>query len=122
MHFAALEEHRYTDSMKVEVEKHPGLVSKLQIELPPEDVAKEWDAIANSFARVAKISQRNPGGTDQKTRLQKLSRSSRTGAITCGFFDEHRRRSVRREQIDALPRYRGYRAGIRAAGLQANSR
>src|SRR5438093_12883710 len=47
--------------MKVEVEKHPGLVSKLQIELPPEDVAKEWDAIANSFARVAKIPGYRPG-------------------------------------------------------------
>src|SRR5881296_1619526 len=47
--------------MKVEVEKHPGLISKLQIELPPEDVAKEWDAIANSFARVAKIPGYRPG-------------------------------------------------------------
>src|SRR5438876_1793594 len=47
--------------MKVEVEKHPGLVSKLQIELPPEDVAKEWDAIANSFARFAKIPGYRPG-------------------------------------------------------------
>src|SRR5678815_257004 len=41
--------------MKVEVEKQPGSVSKLQIELPADEVAKEWDAIANSFARFAKI-------------------------------------------------------------------
>src|SRR2546429_2374673 len=47
--------------MKVEVEKHPGLVSKLQIELLPEEVSKEWDAIVNSFARVAKIPGYRPG-------------------------------------------------------------
>ncbi|HEY6204867.1 MAG TPA: trigger factor, partial [Chthoniobacterales bacterium] len=41
--------------MKVEVEKKPESVSTLQIELPPEEVAKEWDEIANSFARFAKI-------------------------------------------------------------------
>jgi trigger factor len=47
--------------MKVEVEKQPGSVSKLHIELPPEEVAKEWDAIANSFARFAKIPGYRPG-------------------------------------------------------------
>src|SRR5215831_21081795 len=47
--------------MKVEVEKQPGSVSKLQIELPPEEVAKEWDAIASSFARFAKIPGYRPG-------------------------------------------------------------
>jgi len=47
--------------MKVEVETQPGSVSTLQIELPPEEVSKEWDAIANSFARVAKIPGYRPG-------------------------------------------------------------
>src|SRR5437588_8225259 len=47
--------------MKVEVEKQPGFVSKLQIELPPEEVAKEWDVIANSFVRFAKIPGYRPG-------------------------------------------------------------
>src|SRR5207244_12588526 len=47
--------------MKVEVEKQPGFISKLQIELPPEEVAKEWNAIANSFARFAKITGYRPG-------------------------------------------------------------
>ena len=47
--------------MKVEVEKQPGSVSTLQIELPPEEVSKEWDAIANSFARFAKIPGYRPG-------------------------------------------------------------
>src|SRR5881409_2788200 len=47
--------------MKVEVERQPGSVSKLQIELPPEEVEKEWDTIANSFARFAKIPGYRPG-------------------------------------------------------------
>src|SRR5262245_35006423 len=47
--------------MKVEVEKQPGSISKLQIELPAAEVAKEWDSIANSFARFAKIPGYRPG-------------------------------------------------------------
>src|SRR5213082_3844967 len=47
--------------MKVEVEKQPGSVSTLQIEVPSEEVSKEWDAIANSFAKFAKIPGYRPG-------------------------------------------------------------
>src|SRR5438067_2686675 len=47
--------------MKVEVQTQPGSVSTLQIELAPEEVSKEWDAIANSFARLAKIPGYRPG-------------------------------------------------------------
>src|SRR6478672_4736415 len=35
--------------MKVEVEKQPGSISKLQIELPADEVAKEWDSISKSY-------------------------------------------------------------------------
>jgi trigger factor len=47
--------------MKVEVEKKPDSVSTLRIELPPEEVSKEWDAIAGSFARFARIPGYRPG-------------------------------------------------------------
>src|SRR5437773_6341035 len=47
--------------MKVEVETQPGSGSTLQIELPPEEVSKEWDSIANSFARFARIPGYRPG-------------------------------------------------------------
>jgi trigger factor len=36
-------------------------VSTLRIELPPDEVTKEWDEIANSFARFAKIPGYRPG-------------------------------------------------------------
>src|SRR5882762_5878201 len=52
--------------MKVEVEKQPDSVSTLQIELPPEQVAKEWNAIADSFARYAKIPGYRPGKAPRK--------------------------------------------------------
>jgi trigger factor len=47
--------------MKVQVEQKPESVSTLKIELPAEEVSKEWDAIANSFARFAKIPGYRPG-------------------------------------------------------------
>jgi trigger factor len=52
--------------MKVEVENKPESVSTLRIELPPEEVTKEWDAIANSFARFAKIPGYRPGKAPRK--------------------------------------------------------
>src|SRR6266550_7621604 len=47
--------------MKVQVEKKPESVSTLKIELPPDEVSREWDTIANSFARFAKIPGYRPG-------------------------------------------------------------
>src|SRR5216684_2623149 len=47
--------------MKVQVEKKPESISTLKIELPPDEVSKEWDTIANSFARLAKIPGYRPG-------------------------------------------------------------
>lgn len=52
--------------MKVEVEKQPDSVSTLQIELPPEQVVKEWNAIADNFVRHAKIAGYRPGKAPRK--------------------------------------------------------
>lgn len=41
--------------MKVEVEKQPQSMATLRIELPPEEVSKEWNAIADNYARYARI-------------------------------------------------------------------
>jgi trigger factor len=41
--------------MKIEVENEPSGMATLRIELPPEDVRKEWDAIANNYSRYARI-------------------------------------------------------------------
>ena len=47
--------------MKVDIEKQPDSTSTLYIQLPPDEVSKEWDTIANSFARFAKIPGYRPG-------------------------------------------------------------
>lgn len=47
--------------MKVDVENQPHCVATLTIELPPEQVSKEWDAIANSFASQARLPGYRPG-------------------------------------------------------------
>jgi trigger factor len=41
--------------MKVEVETQPQSVATIRIELPPEEVRKEWDSIAANYARYARI-------------------------------------------------------------------
>ncbi|MBA2742848.1 MAG: trigger factor [Chthoniobacterales bacterium] len=41
--------------MKVEVENQPQSVATIRIELPPNEVQKEWDAIAQNYARYARI-------------------------------------------------------------------
>jgi trigger factor len=52
--------------VKVNVEKQPDSSSTLYIELPPEEVSKEWDAIATSFARFARIPGYRPGKAPRK--------------------------------------------------------
>ena len=47
--------------MKIEVETQPHSVATLRIELPPEEVRKEWDSIASNYARYAKIPGYRPG-------------------------------------------------------------
>ena len=41
--------------MKVDVENQPQGMATLRIELPPEEVRKEWDSIANNYSRYARI-------------------------------------------------------------------
>jgi trigger factor len=41
--------------MKIEIEKKPDSISTLRIELPPDEVSKEWDSIANDYSRYARI-------------------------------------------------------------------
>src|SRR5438445_11522960 len=61
--------------MKVQVEEKPESISTLKIELPADEVSKEWDTIANSFARFAKIPGYRPGkapraGVDKRFRKE----------------------------------------------------
>jgi len=84
--------------MKVEVEKQPGSVSKLQIELPPEEVVKEWDAIANSFARFAKIPGYRPGKAP-RTVIDKRFRREIQDELTKKLVSKSYHEAVEQEQL-----------------------
>src|ERR1700751_2587426 len=84
--------------MKVEVEKQPGSVSKLQIELPATEVAKEWDAIANSFARFAKIPGYRPGKAPRSV-IDKRFRKEIQDELTKKLVSKSYREAVEKEQL-----------------------
>jgi trigger factor len=84
--------------MKVEVEKHPGSVSKLQIELPADEVTKEWDAIANSFARFAKIPGYRPGKAPRAV-IDKRFRKEIQDELTKKLVSKSYHEAVEQEQL-----------------------
>src|SRR5438132_7444393 len=84
--------------MKVEVEKQPGSVSKLQIELPEDEVAKEWDAIANSFARFAKIPGYRPGKAPRAV-IDKKFRKEIQNELTKKLISKSYHETVKQEQL-----------------------
>ncbi len=84
--------------MKVEVEKQPGSVTKLQIELPAVEVAKEWDAIANSFARFAKIPGYRPGKAPRAV-IDKRFRKEIQDELTKKLVSKSYHDAVEQEQL-----------------------
>ena len=89
---------RYSDFMKVEVEKQPGSVSMLQIELPPEEVSKEWDAIATSFARFAKIPGYRPGKAPRAV-IEKRFRKEIQDELTKKLVSKSYHEAIEQEQL-----------------------
>ena len=84
--------------MKVEVERQPGSVSKLQIELPAEEVTREWDAIANSFARFAKIPGYRPGKAPRSV-VDKRFRKEIQDELTKKLISKSYHQAVEQEQL-----------------------
>src|SRR5215467_9650917 len=84
--------------MKVEVEKQPGSVAKLQIELPAEEVTREWDAVANSFARFAKIPGYRPGKAPRAV-IDKRFRKEIQDELTKKLVSRSYHEAVEQEQL-----------------------
>jgi trigger factor len=84
--------------MKVEVEKQPGSVSTLQIELPPEEVSKEWDTIANGFARFAKIPGYRPGKAPRAV-IEKRFRKEIQDELTKKLVSKSYHEAIEQEQL-----------------------
>src|SRR5205823_10118751 len=96
--FAARAERRYSAFMKVEVEKQPGSLSTLQIELPPEEVSKEWDAIASSFVRFAKIPGYRPGKAPRAV-IEKRFRKEIQDELTKKLVSKSYHEAIEQEQL-----------------------
>ena len=96
--FAAPAERRYSELMKVEVEKQPGSVSTLQIELPPEEVSREWEAIATSFARFAKIPGYRPGKAPRAV-IEKRFRKEIQDELTKKLVSKSYHEAIEQEQL-----------------------
>jgi trigger factor len=84
--------------MKVEIETQPGSVSTLQIELPPEEVSKEWDSIANSFARLAKIPGYRPGKAPRAV-IEKRFRKQIQEELTKKLVSKSYHEAVEQQQL-----------------------
>jgi len=84
--------------MKVQVERQPGFVSKLQIELPPDEVSKEWEMIANSFARFAKIPGYRPGKAPRAV-IDKRFRKEIQEELTKKLVSKSYHQAVEQEQL-----------------------
>jgi trigger factor len=84
--------------MKVEVETQPHSVATLRIELPPEDVRKEWDAIASNYARHARI----PGfraGKAPKPVIEKKFRKEIQDELTKKLVSKSYREAIAEKQL-----------------------
>jgi trigger factor len=84
--------------MKVQVEKKPESVSTLKIELPAEEVSKEWDAIANSFARFAKIPGYRPGKAPRAV-IDKRFRKEIQDEVTKNLVSKSYREAVEQKKL-----------------------
>ncbi len=84
--------------MKVEVENQPHCVATLKIELPPEQVSKEWDAIANSFAAQARIPGYRPGKAPRSV-IEKKFRKDIQDELTKKLVSKSYREAVEEKQL-----------------------
>jgi trigger factor len=84
--------------MKVEVENQPHCVATLKIELPPEQVSKEWDAIAKSFASQARIPGYRPGKAPRNV-IEKKFRKDIEDELTRKLVSKSYREAVEAKQL-----------------------
>src|SRR5215470_14793243 len=84
--------------MRVQVEEKPESISTLKIELPADEVSKEWDTIANSFARFAKIPGYRPGKAPRAV-VDKRFRKEIQDEVTKKLVSKSYREAIEQEQL-----------------------
>jgi len=84
--------------MKVEVENQPQGVATLRIELPPEDVRKEWDAIAGNYSRYARIPGYRPGKAPRQV-IEKKFRKEIQDELTKALVSKSYHEAIAEKQL-----------------------
>jgi trigger factor len=84
--------------MKVEVETQPPGMATLRIELPPEDVRKEWDAIAGNYSRYARIPGYRPGKAPRQV-IEKKFRKEIQDELTKALVSKSYHEAIAEKQL-----------------------
>jgi trigger factor len=84
--------------MKVEVENQPPGMATLRIELPPEDVRKEWDAIAGNYSRYARIPGYRPGKAPRQV-IEKKFRKEIQDELTKALVSKSYHEAIAEKQL-----------------------
>ncbi|MEY2482234.1 MAG: trigger factor [Verrucomicrobiota bacterium] len=87
--------------MKVEVENQPQGLSTLRIELPPEEVRKEWDAIASNYSRYARIPGYRPGKAPRQV-IEKKFRKEIQDELTKALVSKSYREAIAEKQLRVI--------------------
>ena len=85
-------------SMKVEVENEPHGVATLRIELAPEVVRKEWDAIASNYSRYARIPGYRPGKAPKEV-IERKFRKEIQDELTKALVSKSYREAIEEKQL-----------------------
>ncbi|MFL6528411.1 MAG: trigger factor [Chthoniobacterales bacterium] len=84
--------------MKVELDKEPHGVLALRIELPPEEVGKEWDALTTHYARHARIPGYRPGKAPKQV-IEKKFRKEIQDDLTQKLVSRSYHQAIEQEQL-----------------------
>jgi trigger factor len=84
--------------MKVDVENQPPGMATLRIELPPEDVRKEWDAIASNYSRYARIPGYRPGKAPRQV-IEKKFRKEIQDELTKALVSKSYHEAIAEKQL-----------------------
>ena len=84
--------------MKVEVENQPPGMATLRIELAPEVVRKEWDAIASNYSRYARIPGYRPGKAPKQV-IEKKFRKEIQDELTKALVSKSYHEAIAEKQL-----------------------
>jgi trigger factor len=87
--------------MKVEVESQPQGVATLRIELGPDVVSKEWDAIASNYSRYARIPGYRPGKAPRQV-IEKKFRKEIQDELTKALVSKSYREAIEEKKLRVL--------------------